>query len=78
MISPNETKQRDSPKNNNCKRNLYFNFEDKDDDDDDGFFFLEINKNMNDSSLKTIAVNMTEDSLDKEIFEQEKNHGTIV
>ena len=33
---------------------------------------------MNESSLKTIAVNMTEDSLDKDIFEQEKIHRAVV
>ena len=78
-VSPIETTQHDSSKKNNCKRKIDFNDEEKvDDDDDDGFFFLETNKNINESTLKTSAGNMIEDSLDKDIFEQEKNHGTIV
>ena len=77
VVSPDKTNQRDGPTINNCKRNLHFSDADKD-DDDDGFFCPEPKKIMNISSLKTIAVNMTEDSLDKDIFQQEKVHSTVV
>ena len=78
-VFPIETTQHDSPKNNNCKRKIDFSDEEKfDDDDDDSFFFLETNKNINESTLNTSVGNMIEDSLDKDIFEQEKNHGIIV
>ena len=83
IISPVQTtKHHDISKNNKCAKKINFSNEEKhdddDDDDDDGFFFVETNKNMIEYTLKKSAGNMIEDSLDKDIFEQEKNHGTIV